>query len=178
MTPVEKDKSYLEASISELETYLLSQELYWPISARGFDLPRLTIGGILLTQARLEACGERIEALVARFDGIRSKWRVAWETKAGREVGARMRLWSNYLTDYRQNPEGQADLYPHEVRYRVMLHLLLAELPAPAPEQVALPQLDSLLRANLTAGDFIWESDLQVGFPREVYWFLYGRLRS
>ena len=63
MTPVEKDKSYLEASISELETYLLSQELYWPISARGFDLPRLTIGGILLTQARLEACGERIEAL-------------------------------------------------------------------------------------------------------------------
>jgi len=178
VSPAEKDRAYLEAGISELNDYLLSQELYWPISARGFDLPRLTIGGILLTQAQLEARDERIESLVAQLDGVRSKWRVAWETKAGREVGARLRLWSNYLTDYRQNPEQHADLYPHEVRYRVMLQLLLAELPAPPPEQEALSQLDSLLRANLQTSDFIWDTDIQTGFPSEVYWYLYGKLRS
>jgi len=176
VTSLEKDKAYLEAGIPELGDYLLSKELYWPISARGFDLPRLTIGGILLAQARLEARGERIESLVAQLDGIRTKWRVAWETKAGHEVQARMRLWSNYLADYRQNPEQHGDAYPHEVRYRVILHLLLVKLPESPPEQASLSQLDSLLRAKLTTSDFIWDADLQAGFPREVYWFLYGKL--
>ena len=178
VTSIEQDKAYLEAGIPELGDYLLSQELYWPISARGFDLPRLTIGGILLTRVQLEARGERIESLVARLDGVRSKWRVAWETKAGREVAARMRLWSNYLADHRQNPEGHADVYPYEVRNRVMLHLLMAELPAPPPEQEALFQLDSMLRVRFTASEFIWESDLGAGFPHDVYWYLYGKLRS
>lgn len=178
MTSVEKDKAYLEAGIPELEDYLLSDELYWPISARGYDLPRLTIGGVLLSMARLETRGERIEALVAQLDGIRSRWRVAWETKAGREVQSRMRLWGNYLSDYRHNPEGHVDAYPHEVRYRVMLHLLLAELPTPPSEQKELAQLDSLLRVNLISSDFIWEADLQGGFSREVYWYLYGKLKS
>ena len=178
MTFPEKDRAYLEAGIPDLENYLLSDELYWPISARGYDLPRLTIGGILLVQARLEARSERIESLVVRLDGIRSKWRVAWETKAGRGVQARMRLWGNYLSDYRQNHEGQADAYPHNVRYRVMLHLLLAELPTAPPEQKELSHLDSLLHVSLIPGDFIWETDLEAGFPREVYWYLYGKLKT
>jgi hypothetical protein len=178
MTSVEKDKAYLEVGIPELEDYLLSDELYWPITARGYDLPRLTVGGLLLAKARLEARGERIGSLAAQLDGIRSKWRVAWEAKAGRGVQARMRLWGNYLSDYRQNPEGYADAYPHEVRYRVMLHLLLAELSGTSAEQKELAQLDSLLRVNLISGDFIWETELQAGFPREVYWYLYGKLKS
>ena len=178
MNPIEKDRTYLEAGIPELEDYLLSKELYWPISARGLSLPRLTIGGILLAQVHLGAHVEQIESLMAQLDGVRLKWRAAWETKAGREVWARLRLWSNYLADYRQNPEGQADAYPQEVRYRVMLHLLLAELPASPLEQGALSQLDGVLRANLLAGDFIWEVGLQAGFPREVYWYLYGKLKS
>jgi len=178
LNPAEKDRAYLEAGIPELGDYLLSNELYWPVTARGYDLPRLTIGGVLLAKARLEARGERIEALVAQLEADRSQWRVAWETKAGREVQARMRLWSNYLADYRQNPESHADAYPHEVRYRVMLHLLLAELPASPGEQEGLSQLDGVLRASLSSSDFIWEADLQPGFPREVYWFLYGKLNS
>ena len=177
MSSVEKDKAFLEAGIPELGDYLLSKELFWPISARGFSLPRLTIGGILLAKARLEARDERIESLMAQLDTVRSKWQVAWETKAGQEIQTRLRLWSNYFSDYRHNPENHADAYPHEVRYRVMLHLLLVELPTPPPEQQALSHFDNLLRNNLIGDDFIWESDLQSGFPREVYWFLYGKLK-
>jgi len=178
VTSTEKDRAFLEACIPELGDYLLSSELYWPVTARGFSLPRLTIGGILLTKTRLEARRERIETLVAQLEAIRSKWRVAWETKASREVQARMRLWGNYLTDYRHNSEGHADAYPHEVRYRVMLQLLIADLPSPPPEREELTQLDNMLRANLSASDFIWETNLQAGFPREVYWYLYGKLKS
>ena len=178
MNPIEKDKAYLEAGVPELGDYLLSKELYWPISARGFTPPRLTIGGLLLAQARLEAHGERIESPVAQLDGVRTKWRVAWEEKTCREVGARMRLWSNYLADYRHNPYQHADAYPHEVGYRVMLHLLMAELPISPAEQAALSQLDETLRTSLIPGDFTWEAGLEAGFPREVYWYLYGKLRS
>ena len=178
MTSTEKDKAYIEAGIPELEDYLLSDELYWPITTRGFDLPRLTIGGILLAKTRLEARGEQIDSLTAQLDVIRSKWRVARETKAGREVQARMRLWGNYLSDYRHNPEGNADAYPHEVRYRAMLQLLISELSTPPSEQKELAQLDSLLRVNLISSDFIWDAELQAGFPREVYWYLYGKLKS
>jgi uncharacterized protein YukE len=178
MTSVEKDRAFIEAGVPELEDYLLSDELFWPVSARGYDLPRLTIGGLLLARTRLEARGEQIETLMARLDAVRSKWRVAWETKAGREFQSRFGLWGNYLSDYRQNPEGHADAYPHEVRNRAILQLLRSELPDTLPERKALFSLDSLVHSNLSPGDFIWEADIQSGFPREEYWFLYGTLRS
>jgi uncharacterized protein YukE len=178
VTSPDQDRAYFEAGIPELGEYLLSKELYWPISARGYQLPRLTIGGILLAQTRLEARGEHIEGLTMQLDGLRSKWRTAWETKAGREFQSRFGLWNNYLADYRHNPESHADAYPHEVRYRVMLQLLLGELSAPLPERDGLSQLDGLLRANFSPDDFIWEAGIQQGFPREVYWFLYGKLKS
>jgi len=178
MTSLEKDKAYLEAGVSELEDYLLSNELFWPVTTRGFDLPRLTIGGLLLAKARLKARGAQIEALLSQLEAVRSKWRVAWETKAGRGFQSRFNLWSNYLSDYRHNPEGHADAYPHEARYRAMMKLLLAELPAPPAELAGLSQLDSLLRANFIPGDFIWGADLQSGFPEDEYWYLYGKLKT
>lgn len=177
MTSTDQDLAYLEAGIPELETYLLSDELYWPISARGYNLPRLTLGGLLLAKARLQAQGEPVQALVNQLEAVRAKWRVAWETKAGREFQSRFGLWSNYLSDYRHNPEGHADSYPHEVRNRAMLQLLQPELPAGLPERESLASLDSALRGSLVPGSFIWEPEVQAGFPREEYWFLYGTLK-
>jgi hypothetical protein len=176
MTSTDKDRAYLEAGIPELEDYLLSDELYWPVSARGFDLPRLTIGGLLLAKSRLEARGERIASLLAQLEAVRAKWHAAWEKKAAREFKSRFGLWGNYLSDYRQNPAGQADSYPHEVRNRALLELLQPELPAELPEREALARLDSVLRSSLSPGGFIWEPELRSRFPREAYWFLYGTL--
>lgn len=172
------DKSYLEAGIPVLGDYLLSKELFWPISARGYSLPRLTIGGILLAQARLEARREPVPSLSNQLDGIRSKWRVAWDTKAIREFQSRMRLWSNFLADYRNDPENHGDTYQYEVRTRVMLGLLLDEIPQEEIGVESFNQLDETLRALLISSDFIWNADLESGFPREQFWYLYGRLRS
>lgn len=178
MTSVEKDKAFLEAGIPEMQSYLLSDELYWPITSRGFILPRLTIGGLLLAAARLKARGERIDSLMAQLDIVRSNWRVAWETKAGREFQSRFNLWGNYLTDYRQNPEGFADSYQQEASNRAMMELLKGDLPAELPERESLASLDSALRSSLVPGPFIWEPELQSAFPQDEYWFLYGTLRS
>ncbi len=173
-----KDKTFLEASLPDLKDYLLSDELLWPITARSQELPRLTIGGVLLARARLTASGEQIESLVQELDVIRSKWRVAWETKAGREIGMRSRLWSNYLEDYRRDPYRYASTYRHEIRTRVMIHFLTEELPDVPPEGKLIDSLDVMLKKFFVPGDFIWDTEIQNGFPSEAFWFLYGTLKN
>ena len=177
-----QDLAFFEAGVQEIPDYLLSKDLFWPLSVSRSDLPRLTIGGLLLARRRLgvrssspaEAPG--LERLEARLDAIRERWRSAWEAKAGREVRARLDLWSNYLNDYRLAPETHAAGYPQEVRWRVMLHLLWDELPVIPPEAEALAGLDQVLKARFAPGKFVWEADLAPAFPPDVFWFLYGTL--
>ena len=173
-----RDMAYLQAGVPELKEFLLSGQVYWPVSTRGYDLPRLTLGGLLLASRRLSAAAAPVESLMAQMEAVRSGWQVAWERKAQREFKARFRLWREYLTDYRRDPEGYADAYRHEVRYRVMLQLLDGELPARPEEGQALAALDQVLRAAFEPGPFLWEGDLQEAFPSGVYWYLYGKLSN
>jgi hypothetical protein len=175
---ISKDKAFLQASIPDFEAYILSDELLWPVTARGQELPRLTIGSALLARARLEAAGERIESLATDLDIIRSKWRVAWEHKAGREFRMRIGLWQNYLDDYHRDPYQYAGTYRHDIRTRVMIHFLLEELPHYPPEEELLENLDVMLKKYFVPGDFIWDVELQNGFPINVFWFLYGTLKN
>lgn len=173
-----RETAYLQAGVPELKEYLLSRQIYWPVSARGYDLPRLTLGGLLLASRRLAAVGAPVESLVTQMEAVRSGWRVAWENKAQLEFKARFRLWKNYLMETRQDPEEHAGAYPHEVRYRVMLQLLDGELPVHPEEDQALSALDKVLRSLLAPGPFVWESELQEAFPSGVYWYLYGKLST
>lgn len=175
---ISKERAFLEASLPDLEAFLLSDELFWPVTRRGQALPRLTIGGVLLARARLEAAGEQIESLVTGIDFLCSKWRVAWETKANREIRMRIGLWRNYLEDYRRDRYQYVGTYRHEVHIRVMIHLLLAELSQASLEGELLDRLDVLLKKYFVPGDFIWDEKLMIGFPPNVFWFLYGTLRS
>jgi hypothetical protein len=175
-----KDRLYFEVGIQELTEYLLSDELYWPVSARGVDLPRLTIGGLLLAQARLHAWHKHMDiaSLEDRMGAVRLKWRVAWERKAAREFQARLDLWQNYLSDYRYAPDRHADAYPQEVRWRTMLQLLLDQLPASSSGGASLAGLDRLLETAFLPGKFVWEPQLSSAFSQKEFWFLYGNLRA
>ncbi|MDO9349234.1 MAG: hypothetical protein Q7T47_08095, partial [Anaerolineales bacterium] len=117
-------------------------------------------------------------ALEGKMDAVRTKWRSAWERKAGREVHARLDLWRNYLSDCRDSPENYADAYPQEVQWRVMLQLLSGEFSSPPPELEALSGLDTIVKSRWLPGEFIWDADLITGFPQQDYWFLYGKLKS
>ncbi len=176
MSTLEKDSAYFREGIESLEAYLLSEELFWPLSA---DQPRLTVGGMLLVSQRLRArlsfagWGNWIEQL----NRVRSRWRSAWERKAGREVRARLDLWRNFLEDVRQS-EPKAGMYSQQVEYRVMLQLLRDELTIRAPDLGAVDALDRLLRTLWLPGAFVWEADLTSVFPEPDFWFLYGRLKE
>jgi hypothetical protein len=189
MSTAAYELGYLEAGIEILKDYLLSNDLYW---AMGASPPpgepafrQLTLGGLLLNERRLLA-----RPLSPARDVQRQQWatklqdfiyrhRVAWERKASREFQARLRLWANFLNEYRDNPENHADRYGYEVERRVMLQLLSPYARDVRPtEQDLLGSLDMLLQAVFITGSFVWEAEVAGGFDPSVFWYLYGGLRK
>ena len=189
MLSAEYDLGYLRAGIPALENYLLSNDLYWPIGASSPSgerpYPRLTLGGLLLAQKRAHARDltpaqrDELARLDEQMDDVRNRWQVAWERKAGRSFQARLRLWNNFLEDYRESPSANADRYHYEVERRVMLHLLMNEAKAISEADMELLRgLDKVVRSALVPDDFIWDPEHENGFPREPYWYLYGQLKT
>ena len=175
MNSPEKDKAFFEAGLQELEPYLLSKELYWPSSVHTTDFTQLTLGALLLVRARLKGWkSPGLTESAAQVEVIRLKWRSAWEAKAALEVRARSQLWKKYLGELRHAPVESARKHPYEVRLRVMLSLLVAELSIQPDE--SLSALDAKLRAIWRPGAFVWDSRLEWVFPQESFWFLYGML--
>jgi len=157
-----KDIQYLSAGIPELENYLLSKELYYPL---GVNLPQLTLGGILLALARAGEKGSRHESQIER---IHAKWRVAWEAKVERESRARCKLWKIYLAEYRDDPRAGAHLYAQNVRYRTMMSLM----------GILNHESDPFLRGIFVQGRFIWEEECAPNFPRDRFWYLFGSIKE
>jgi len=174
MYSFKKDSQYLKTGVPELKDFLLSSEVFWPL---GGDLPQLTIGGILFALTRLSAIQPtEAQKIKLEVDSLKEKWRSAWERKASREVQNRLRLWSEFLVDYRNASRQNADWYTNEVRWRAMLALLLKEAPS-SPEAATLDALDESLRAGFLHGEFIWDKELRPVFPEKDFWFLYGKLK-
>lgn len=178
---------YLQGGLKEVERYLLSDELFWPLNIAPEpwepSYPNLTLGSLLLYQAfahPLAQTGSQqtaLQKIEAEIETVKTKWRVAWERKASWEFKSRLRQWENFLKEVRIDPEDNTGYYRYEVRFRVMLDLL-----KPAGNDVDpsyfehLDSLDLLLRALFTPGDFIWEPELAVEFPADKFWYLWGVL--
>jgi hypothetical protein len=188
MASVQSDLRYLQAGLIDLEGYLLSDELYWPIGASAPPgdppYPRLTLGGILMASARLRSLKSSMEPRIEyerienKLDVTRSKWRTAWEKKAAREFSSRLKLWRDFLEEYRRDPDANHDRYAYEVRRRLMLELLAAETQTPPAEQEMLHGLDQLLRSVFLPGEFILDRDQQPAFDPDRFWFLYGTVKK
>jgi len=187
MKSFEYDLRYLSTGLELLEKYLLSDEVFWPLNVNPPDgepaYPKLTLDGLLLAQVRL--AGHRVypnqkgqaDSIITNLEINRSKWRVAWEKKAGQCYFVRVRMWRRFLQEYQDNPQEKRDRYPYEVRLRVMLELLKSEFRLGDSSDVdLLPGLDVYLKGALVPNGFIWEADVMGGFPEDVYWFLYGDL--
>jgi hypothetical protein len=178
--------SYIQASLEELDAYLLSKEVFWPVATpsplRLF--PKLTIGNLLLSLNKLEGYSSgRQLATVQRsaftqlkrdVEGYSRRWAVAWKTKAAHEFQSRLRQWTHYLNDLEQKIEAHAPFFSTEVRNRVLLELLREF--SSQDSQTALDQLDAAFRGWFTPADFIWDPLIQSAFPKETFWFLYGMI--
>lgn len=163
---------FLYTSLDQLQAYLLSDELFWNI---GRDR-QLTLGNLLLAAAYLAGLEQLPEGAHEELNTIKEEWRSAWEKKAAREFGARLRQWTSYLRELRQQPEQHAAYYPTEVRVRVLLELLHGETPDLASEELdLLNSEDRVIQGLLSGKEFQWDEGAQRAFPKEPFWFLYGR---
>ncbi|UCH60423.1 MAG: hypothetical protein JSV61_02820 [Anaerolineales bacterium] len=189
MASIESDIGYVRAALPILKDYLFSNEIYWSLGVAPppgeLAYPQLTLGGILLAHARLQVrrsdprAVEEYPLLEAELEKIQLQIRVSWEKKCEREFGARLKLWRDYLEEYRSQPENHSDRYAYEVTRRVMLDLLqLFARDLPTAEIKLLQGLDQLLHAVFIPGKFIWEPDLKDGFPKPRFWYLYGDLQQ
>lgn len=189
MQSAEYDLVYLQDAVAQLEEYLLTNILYYPIGIKppkGFpSYPKLTLGGILLARTRASVLAvsstekKEYNNLEENVSSIKNHWLVKWQEKAAKEFQARLTLWRNYLEDYRKNPSSEFDRYSYEVRRRVQLELLKHET---GPIKLAyielLENLDLILKSLIIPGDFIWDIDLQTGFEYDPFWYLYGQIPS
>lgn len=186
----EGDWVFLKTALPDLQTYLLSNEIYWTLrppsrSPGGNQLPQLTIGNLLLSQARISATARssseinELGELAQQIDAVRDEWRANWGQKAGREHSARLNLWQQYLRELRAEPRAHAGYFAREVRNRAILRLLGPEIilgtttGVPPQEQEQLAMLDTLLKGLTRPAAFCWEAEAQVSFPQFGFWFLY-----
>jgi hypothetical protein len=184
MTDQIYDLNYLSAGLEELEPYLLSKELFWNVTTPPHlhAFPKLTIGNLLIALANLNGLSrsgqlspqEKTEfaQLDRKIEALRKKWAVAWGAKAAHEYESRLRQWLHYLNELNDDPENNAPYYATEVRNRALLELLKESSPESAEPDLA--DLDAVIRAKLTPGEFVWDRELQPGYPEETFWFLYG----
>jgi hypothetical protein len=187
MKSIEYDLRYIKAGLELLEKYLLSDEVFWPLNTNPPegepDYPRLTLDWLLLARSRLAGHRmsaeqkEQVEEVISNLEFNRTKWRVAWERKAGQCFQVRERMWRDFLQEYQDNPQENADRYAYEVRLRVMLELLKSEFRQQnIADEDLLSGLDRYLQSVLVPYGFIWDPEIQAGFPENVYWYLYGKL--
>lgn len=186
---LKQELKILEAMAAEMDDYLRDDNLFWPLGDS--SMPRLTLGGYLMRQHRLvalrqqldQADQERLDAAERQFAEALVEKVVAFETKAHEEIRARLRQWHEYLKELRDPSMAAGDYYASAVDTRAMLAALLNQLEAP-PYKLdrrvlnELASFDRVLANYWEAGEFVWPEAWSEAYPRQRYWWLYGRPRS
>ena len=184
------DLAVCQAMADEFEAYLKSDVLYWQMDAArpsGDQLPKLTVSGFLERARRLQAAllsptqRATLDDNIRCFERARDTNRQRYETRALHDLRGRLDTWAWYLDDYAKQPNEEASYYPSRAHTRLAIALLLDELAGhaeAAPFAQRLFVLDERLRADWIDGTFVWHSSLAHTFPREQFWWLYGRLKQ
>ncbi len=192
MQSVQYNLEFTKAMLEELESYLRSPQLFWPLSKSphtpGPAFPRLTPGALLLAIDELEARvpemsdGELadFQELKANFEGLQAKHRMALERKSLQEAQQRLSLWRAHLADLQEQAQAISE-YPQQVRNRVMFERLMDLIVSEAEKEAArakIGALDRQLRSRFAHEDFVWAAGLKPAYPAETYWYLYGHPRA
>lgn len=178
--------NYLGVGVEVLEDYLLSRALFWPLEISSPlgepSYPRLTLGNLLLYRSLIVAIdislrtSRRMKFIENEINKCYMTRRVAWVRKANHEYKSRLRQWNNYISELFQKPDNHIDFYCTEVRSRLILDLLKTEV-----ENLneglfhQLQELDLVLEGVLNFHEFIWDKEIQSGFNRDSYWYLWGK---
>jgi hypothetical protein len=183
---LDRDIRTVEAMAARLTPYVYENELYGVMPG---DLPRLTVGGLLMRLHRLSAIANLLSTqqqttlatAKGQLDDVRKEWAVAYEGKVAQELKARLRALDQFANECGENPRGCADNYPSGIEKRVIVEALEEEASASntlTPDlRAAITNIDEKLRRYMKPGSaFLWDQRLEAAYPRDKYPFLYASL--
>lgn len=182
---LDRDVRVLSAMASNLTPYLYETELYGYLSG---DLPKLTLGGLLLRLHRLRHLGAlldpdqetQVQDAAINFEAARSEWSVHYESKLANELKSRLDALDRYLIECADGGQGCAAEYPVQAEKRTMIQHLydeLAQQDALTEDlEARLKQVDNRLRRMIAGDGFVFDARLKDVYPPDVFWWLYGRV--
>ncbi len=184
---LERDVRTLSAMASSLTPYLYEAEVFGHLDG---DMPRLTLGGLLLRLHRLTSIENLLDVdqqnLVQdarlNFEAERAKWAVHYENKILQELRARLTALEQFLQECAEKRAGCAADYPVQAEKRTMIHHLVHEASRlnilPNDLAAHLKLLDQKLRQLLTedGSEFVTDERLTVAYPRSTYWWMYSHI--
>ena len=179
------DLRIMERMAADMAGYLDGDAVQWTIPRA--NMPRLTIGGYLMRQHRLQALREklgeeereRLEAAMRVFEQAQVERVVRFENRSHQELHARLGEWVSYLRNLNSRLQAEMNYYAGVVDTRVVIGCLVDNL-SRQPYQLEtgvkseVDMLDKNLGNRWEARDFIWETVWEDAYPRETYWWLYG----
>ncbi len=179
------DLQILEEMAAQLPMYLSSEIMFWNLHT--VNMPMLTLGGFLMRQHRLSALAvlldEKEEARLKTAVSTATKTiipqTIRVEKKATKEIFARARQFSEYLSDLRREHDAAKAGYGTAVESRLMIELLMKMLrKRPFQLDNSIPNriksIDTLLKMQWQPNNFIWPPEWAQTYSPEQFWWLYG----
>ncbi|TET39614.1 MAG: hypothetical protein E3J69_00030 [Anaerolineales bacterium] len=192
MESIDYNLDLFEAMLDEIEDFLLSVDIFWPLAKRAKPdsppYPRLSTGGLLMTQDESLAQETEMNSdqkaryanLQSQWKRILNKWRSALGRKSEQEMGMRLNLWRAYLSDLEEGNASHFD-YHRETRNRVQftrLRTLTASNSKTLKLEKTMRSLDARLLNLTIASKFIWDDRLRETYPEREFGFLYRQPRE
>lgn len=172
----DEDRNLLLSSLDELDDYLSSSVLLWPL--KNSRLP-LSPGNLLLARKRLQFDTDVniVQALKRTAESMHVR-RSAWTSKSEAEFPMRLQQWKAFLEDIKDF--GRIDhSYSYNVRVRVIIDLLVNEYPhLIGKSEFDLRQLDKFFTERTVPGRFVWNERYESVFPLAKYAYLYVNLKG
>jgi hypothetical protein len=178
---LERDLRVLTTMAAHLTPYLYESEMYGQLSG---DLPKLTLGGLLLRLYRLshmdlsDAQQNQVREAQRQFEAARAQWAVHYNTKLQQELRTRLEAANQFLIECAEDVQICAASYPSQAEKRSMIEHLKDEAEAHGlltdDIQMRLRQMDNKLQRYLNDGEFISDARLQTVYPPDKFWWMYG----
>ena len=180
------DLAVLAAEVTELEEYIVKGEVYRTLrvpTTAGVQQVQMSGGDVLTRLFRLEGERERlpveqrsqVKELALQARSTIYSLRTRFHDLLKREVKARIDSLNWFLDDVSGDPKRARTDYPYEIRNRQRIAAIVDELAEDfTPElKVELKRVDERIRLIVQPAAFVWDSSLELLFPRERFWYLY-----
>ena len=180
------DLAVLAAENDELQDYIVGNDLYRTVHVRtpeGDQTVQMSGGDVLTRIFRLAGEAARLTPdQQRRFTTMRTaaeqtiySLRTRFHALLNREVKARLDALNWFLDDASADPKRARSEYPFEIRNRQRVEVILRELGSDLlPElKQQLQRVDGRIRVVAQPTGFIWDSQLELIYPHNPFWYLY-----